>query len=691
MNDPLLMWSDQVGAAQNDEDRRALLTKLATWRAQNLTNIPATRRATYTVARLFQRMGMQGKAETEARNLMSLFRTPPEAKEEELASIHDLMGSLGMSESSELTVTGAERRRDRRRGRDNREPREQREPREAREPRERRDAKGSPTQDARNAAADGNWEGVLKATEGARGASAIVLRAFALLSAALEGPEEERATKVEDVRLLLGRAGGLRNLGGGDDALSALIGEPVPTRRGARMRVLEAFADANPDKLDELAEAALQHHVSTSGPGVAAPWLVGLVGAALASTSGEKVQAAIAKLRSEKSVAVAAYDEWPFERLQRLTRRAAELGHEVGSLRRGVLAREEPDDRKLWTLRLMMEGTERMLVVGPHATVGYGKGKAEMLAARLEGLCSRALLLATGSGNEELRERAQAHGLGVEAHDADDDALLAALAVAGRAPEPAAPPPPERLVAALEAETFDPELVKAAVADFRRPDRALRPVLRMELTDEQTAVLLTAVHGAADAQVAIPEGTTLGIRMAAHGEATRTVITESEAANRFGGPGVDVVIALTRTLLDDGWQLHRVLRGPTRRESRLHPAVETLAPHMSGLWRMLVRRGDQRGEVWYVAELPAEGRAAVPLLLLEDHHRMVVLPSDDGLSAWWGELAGAPEALTWTGEEVDAVLTAAGAFPAVQEENGVDENHGAAPEVDAANGESEAS
>ncbi|MBX2803444.1 MAG: hypothetical protein KTR31_37535 [Myxococcales bacterium] len=668
MSDPLQMWSDRQANAHTPEARRALLAELAVWRARNLTNVSATRRATYTIARLHQQIGDHDKAVGEAKTLMSLCRTPPEAADEEIAAVSGLLKALGISAEAPTHVNGAQRRD--RRGR--RDQRERRAAGERRAPGERPAKTGRPgsVEAARRAANAGDWAGVMSATDGAKGAGATVLRAYAQLAVALAAPEAERAAKLDALRDLLARGAGLRtpsqSVAPGDDPLSVLLGEPVPTRRGPRLRMMDAFAEANPDRLDELAEAALKHHVLTSGKPVPAPWLVGVVGRALALTEAERTKAAIAELRNSNAVAVAAYDELPFHRLQRVTKRAAALGHGIGSLRRGVLAREEPDDRKLWTLRLTIDGIERMLTVGPHATAPYPPGKSEMLAARLVALCSRTLLLATGSGNEELRERAQAMGISVLAQDADDDAVIAALAEAGPAASPDAPgaPPPERLQQALQAETFDAEAIRSAVADFRRPDRALRPIMRLDIDDERTATLLGAVHEAAGPDVVIPEGTTMAVRAAAHGAATRALLVDSPASGRFGGPGVAQVVDLAKVVLDDGWFVHRVLRGPTRREGRIQPAVQTLAPSLGGLWRLLVRRGEQRGEVWYVAELPAEGRAAVPLLLLEEHARTVALADDEELATWWSTVAGAPSAVRWTGAEAETLKTAMGAFEA---------------------------
>ena len=189
-------------------------------------------------------------------------------------------------------------------------------------------------------------------------------------------------------------------------------------------------------------------------------------------------------------------------------------------------------------------------------------------------------------------------------------------------------------------------------------------MLGLDLDDERTAALLASVHGRSDPEAAIPEGTTVAIRAATTGAATRALL-EGPARQRYGGPDIETVVELAAAVMADDWHLHRVLRGPTRRESKAQPALQTLSDSLSGLWRLLLRRGDQRGELWFVAELPVEGRAAIPLLLVEEHDRVVVLPVDAELLGWWGSLQGAPTPIGWTGAEADALREAVAGFAAV--------------------------
>lgn len=656
-----------MGRAQSVEDQRALLADLAVWRARHLSDVVATRRATYTIARLHQRMGDHGQAVAEARSLASLFRTPPKPTDEATASATSLFESLGEA-VPEMSQTGARRGRGRDRDRGDRGDRRERRERPERPERPRKNEKANNgMQDAKRAAQNGDFAAVTKALDGARGPSAAVLRAFAELSQLLQGQTIDRES-VDRIRQELGRAAGLRQQApapSGDDPLSKLVGQPVPTRRPARIRVLEQWADANPDRIDELAETALRQHVASSGPDAPAPWLVGFVGRALATSDGARTSQAINDLRQQSAFAVKVYGEWPFERLLRLMAHARSEGWTLGQLRRGVLAREEPDDRKLWTLRLTdPEGVERMVVVGPHATEAYADGLPETLATRLVNLSPQTLFLGTGFGNEALRNAVGVKGLGVLDQDTDDAAILAATkAVEGPPPaEAPAASPPNQLATALTAEAFDADAVAEAVRRFRRPDRALRSVVKLELDDQRTAALLAAVHEAVPPGQVIPEGTTLAIRTAAKGPQTMALIESGPAAERFGGPGIANVVDVARTALADGWTLHRVLQGPTRRESRNYPVVETLAGSLTGLWRLLVRRGEQRGELWYVADLPAEGRATIPQLLLEKHARTVTLAPDDDLVTWWNGLGGAPTGIAWADGAAEAVKAALDAF-----------------------------
>jgi hypothetical protein len=163
-----------------------------------------------------------------------------------------------------------------------------------------------------------------------------------------------------------------------------------------------------------------------------------------------------------------------------------------------------------------------------------------------------------------------------------------------------------------------------------------------------------AVPQVSEATESLNDGVTLAVRVAAAGGAATRAALTGELMERYGGAALGPVLDLAAALVAEDWQIFRVLRGPTRRERREHPVLETLADTMQGLWRLLVRRGDVRGEVWFVHALPPEGRAGVPQLLLEERQRAVVLPVDPELLAWYRETGG-PEAIGWTGDEADAL------------------------------------
>lgn len=221
----------------------------------------------------------------------------------------------------------------------------------------------------------------------------------------------------------------------------------------------------------------------------------------------------------------------------------------------------------------------------------------------------------------------------------------------------------DALKAALTAEAApDVEALKASLAEWPRLWRAIASAERWDLDEARIEVLLRAVDAAKDDDRTIPGGTSLLIRLAAGGsEMAKTLLSTEPTSARYGGVGSEAVVALAEAAHADGWVVDRVLRGPTRKESDRHSVLRTVGSAMDGLWRVLLKKGESRAELWYIAELPAEGRAGVPMLLLEDHARVVALPIEPDLLGWYGELQ-APEAIGWTGDEADAVRTALSAL-----------------------------
>lgn len=638
MGHPFEMWADRITAATTDEARRALVTEARVLRARSLSDVVALRRATFTLSQLHSLLGERSEAAHEARQLLSLCQTPPAASREEIEATRGWLRSLG-EHAPKVVAPPRERswgetRRDARPARTAPPPRTP-------APREPREAPAADPGRVRALAAEGRWEEALAAADG-KGPAAELVRAALRLHLALAGAEPLAAAAA--LRDELVARLGLAARPTPADPLSDLLGRPAPTRRAERIEAIEAFAASHPERIDALAAAALRAHLAHAGPATAAPWLAGIVVRALAA-GGADAEAALSELRAAGSVAAACYDEWPCSRLQRLIARAAVDGPAVTGVRRGVLARHEPEDRKIWTLR----AGDRMLAVAPHAAAPYPDELARELADRLAALCPATLVLATGSGNDGLRAAARARGLHVRDRDGDDAEILAELAALQPAPAPAAPEAPaapaaplERLADLVVADPLDRPRIQAAIATLRRADRALRIVQNLAMTDEAVATVLEVVAATIGNDRPIPEGTTLAVRTGL-GPRTREALRDP----RYGGPGIDGLADVARHLADAGWEIHRVLRGPTRREIERHPALESLSAGLGGLWRLLVRHGDRKGEVWFVAELLPEGRAAVPLLLLEDFQRVVLSDGPPAAELGAGAIAwtGAPEPL----------------------------------------------
>lgn len=677
-------WSDRIAQSHEPADRRALLAEVAGWRARHLGDIPATRAATLAISRLHRLLGDEEAAVREARSLVSLCHSTPVASEAEYEAAREWLAQLG---ERAPRLPGAPGKQGRDKGR-------------AKAAAAEATAEGrSIREEVISRVERGDYTGALKASANRRGASAELMRAWVQLTRALSTDDpERRESDLRDLEQRLRRRVGAAEAEAPapvpaptpeapapaapepipDDPLSRLLGRAVPRRRERRTEIIERFAEEHPERVDELAAAALEHHVQTSGPRTPAPWLATVVGRALAA-DGARTRATLERMQADGVFAVTAYQEEPFGRLVALQQEAGQQGWTLGPMRRGVLARAEPRERKLWTLRLGREDGERMLVVAPDTDEAYPEGMGARLAQRLTHLCPRIVLLAPGAGNAGLREAASALGLRVFSTDPGGDALLQALAeaptvegvpeareTAEPAPAPSEParpdegPRPAEALAEALARDADASELAPILERFGRRFRAVQAaerVLGARPDDDRAASVLHALHASAAPSEAIPEALTLAVRAAAAGgERSRAALVESPMSQRFGGPGVDVVVDLARVVMEEGWELHRVLRGPTRREREAHPVLDTLSGPLQGLWRLLVRRGDLRGEVWYVAHLPIEGRAALPQLLLDDVRRAIVLPIDPDLLAWY-ETLNAPEAIGWTGDEGEALRT----------------------------------
>lgn len=659
-------WSHRVEAAADDDARRALLSEIAVARARSLGDHGAMRDATWALARLHQSLGEKGKALSEAEQLVSLCQTAgSKGQQQGAARLLEGLGGKAPSFPKPARTERGERR-----------ERKERAPRE-KAPKGR--TSDDPVGAARTAASEGKTRKVRSLAGDRRGPTWAGFRAWALLTdARTSGKGLDQAVDQALAELM----GGLGvQAPAAADPVAELMGEALPTKRRAALARIEAWVDAHPEQLEALVVTALEHHLATQGS-ASAGWLSGLVGRALAEGS-DRVKSTLQGHAQAPGLKL--FDAWAFHRAVRVAAAAVAAGWSYDGLREGVLSRGEPADRQVWTLRLSRDDGQRLLALAPHATGPYPDGMAEQVGQRIAKLSRASVLVASGAGNAALRDAAAAAGVQVLDEDADDAALLEALAAlvppakAERAPRaekpvkaekadaaPSGPAPPAVLAELLTAdEAPSAEAIAEVVATFRRPSSALRVAERAEASLALAPALLRAVADAEAGDRAIAEGTTLAIRAIAAGvDEARVAFTDDALATRYGGPGAETLAELAKAMVDDGWSLFRVLRGATRREREAHPMLETLADGLSGLWRLLVRKGDAKGEVWYVAELPAEGRAAVPQLLLEDHHRAVVLPIDPDLLSWYATLGG-PEAIGWSGpDEGEALRAAVGAWSA---------------------------
>lgn len=642
-------FADKIASAQTETARRQLLGEVGVWRAQRLTDIAAQRQAAHALSELHHLLGDTERAVHEAEQLVQLCRVAPEAaKEVQHAARKQLRRvSPKAARAKDAAPRG-----------------------------------GDALADAVAALSAGRHDAALAAVRGRKGTGAALLRVAVSLDQALRLEGTGRDAALVALRDdLVGRVSGGRPSapaapdpraapagGDTDSALAQLVGSPLPRKRRARVDALEAFAAAHPAQIDALAATALEDHLASAGPGAYAPWLYGFTARAFAAGPAAATRAALDLARSQGSVAVAGYDEAPFERLVGLLRHGAERGLSYAGLRRGLLRHGEPDARTSWTLRLARDGVDGMVAVAPASDEPLDDALAVALGKRLSELTERGVLLAPGAGNAGLRAAAVASG--VQAFDeADDRSILQALveqldaapartsapraeaAPSGRrdarAPreaspakaspkpgKPEGPSPMQRLRDLVVGETPPTEAALAEpLGQLRRHAQAFRP-LRGALgamspadRDARLAPYLRAVHAAAPASVVIPEGITVAVRSAAEvaDGAVHDVLRDAgDLGARFGGPGIEGLVAAVSAAVAAGWSVHRVERGVTPSERKQHAALGALGDRVSGLWRAWVRRGRDEVALWFLGPLSPEAQAAVPVLLAVEGPRVVV-------------------------------------------------------------------
>ncbi len=669
-------FADRIAEAGDPDTRKSLLRELAQHRATHLDDPATTRDATWAISQLLDQLGRKDQAVKEARELLALSEGDERREAQRWVS----------------SLTGEVLPRDPRGERPPRQPREDRPQREARPPREDR----GPRQD-RPMDRQLDPRGPRPDMGRPRGMDADLALLWVHVKRALAS--EDPAVRTDELQAmdqllgarLVGGVGGDRQAENrrparGDDPLVRLIGD-IPSGREGRIHAIEAFADAHPDQIDELAFTAVRSHLGSSQPEGPAPWLAGILARALVASPGSRSRQALAELRRSPGPIATAFVDPMFDRLVRIAKTGARSGQTYAGLRRGVLPRAEAPDRKLWTLRLASD-TGEVMVAAAAPDVSPGPELAEQLVRKLLELSQKVALLAPGDGNAALREAATAAGIPVFDGDAPDTAVLEAFGALPERParEPRKPREPREprepgteadrprredgvaaVLARLSADGAPTEdelaaLLRDGPRAWKIVQGADRALAGLADADARAATLLSAVDATARDDQPMPEGTTLGVKIAASGGATTRAMLSRP---RFGGPGIDALVDVAAAAVGGGWEIFRVLRGPTKRERDARPVLETLKAELDAVWRLLLRKGEQRGELWYVAGLTAGGQAGVAQLLAEDHPRVVVLPIDPELLGWYAQLGG-PPAIGWTGSEADVLLGELAKLPVTQ-------------------------
>lgn len=700
MTAPFSRWTAELSAASTPESQRALLLEISRWRAAHLIDVPGQRDSAWALSKLHHALGDAASAESEARSLHSLCSTPPAASRAEVEAAESWLGQVtgkGKPQRTAASRAALGKPNASNKGRE----------RSDRSDRSERGGRANPRDpDAAVAQAvelghKGQYSQAFKVLKGATGPRPHTARMWLDLHRALSEPDKQE----QRLNALLGRLErGLPRPSASQQRSSeppaepttrvgALLGRDPKGRRDRVLARLHAFSREDPGSADAMAAATLLDHLDRSGPGTGAPWLVGLVMRALADDA-PKTRAAIQTLTQAGSSAVPIYDEPTFGEHLALWRLARAHDMELDDLRRGVL-KDEPADRRVWTQRLSRGGQQAMVAIAPEIQELPPEGASARVAQRIHQLGGRAVLVAPGDGHGPLREAATAVGLQVatdlnQAVALVDAQLPAATARPPRDASTAKAVPASPPVSSAKAERrAQLEAVRDVLCGDQVPSvddlvpvleplRRVREVLDLADTltgddaEHRVVTLLAALHQVVSPEVRLLQATTLALRHVGdsgpEGPAAQALLSEP-CAERFGGPGMEPLVAVAHALQSAGVQVDRVLRGPTRRERREDAALDTLAPHVEDLWRLLVTANGVRGEVWVVTELPPEGRGAVPLLVLRERPRVAVLPIQADLLAGWSDLGG-PEPIGWTGDNAADVVAAVQSWPQAPESKG---------------------
>jgi len=572
-------WTAKIRGAKDEKQRRELLAEIGRWRVEHLTDIPAQREASHAMTMLFLELGQDSDAKREFQQLESLCSTPPDVLQAEARQVRRLRDRL---ERKERVVSPA---------------------------------------DILALADKGQFNKARKALRDLRRPGAI--RQWIDLAEALAG---DPAAALERVQALADRLRTKIDPSGGKPAQAkaqpakekapkerAAKAEPTPAKDSSnrpkpspRDELLTQLAGLEGAALDEAAAAALRDHVRARGARRPSPWLITPVARALLASPDGATAKAITELG--EAFAVTAYGEAAFPMA------LAALRSHGGAVRRGV-SRKEPREERVWTV-----GDDQVVVVSGVRSEPWPSGVVDEAVRALGGRIKELNL--PGDGNQALR-----------------DALSAAPAAPSEPakPEPAKPeapasqePSPFAVIGALFTDGVrDPAPYQEQVERLRRGIQAVRPIRELleapvAQVDGPFAALAQAMHRAIPDHVQLAEVRGLLLRVAARGGEAASALLDGELSVRLGGPGLGIVRELTGALLANGWGIHRVLYGVSRRERGAHPELKELEGDLGGFWRLLVSHGELRGEIWVLDSLTPAGELAAKHTSARGEHVIVV-------------------------------------------------------------------
>jgi len=679
-------WKSRIEDAQDENARRRLLGEVGVWRAAHLADVPGLRDAAFAMSNLYGLIGDEDGAVREARALISLCQTPPLAMKEEFEVAQAYLNKLG---EDGIVVLG-----------DDQLPRKS-------------------GLDWRGRLAlfvdEGNFKTARRLLKGRKDKQKDLLMAWLSLSEALTLNAEEQArafeTLAEQMRSSLRLPGGKKkkaapNKKGAntkdttgkeatpetaeEQALSALLGRKVSRHRKRRLMSYQIFLREHAGKAAALVDAVLAHHVANTSLSAPAPWLSSVIGPALACSPD--VQAVLEQWRQKGASCVDLYQDASCTALVEVVRQAK--GWQVQSLRRGVVSRDEAGGRRLWTLRMTLDGRERLLAIAPVRDEDSSQERERKRATRIQELCASALVVAPGEGNAKLRAAAAKLGLQVCEQELSAEELVQRLAALegverskrgergreerkDKTTSSRSEPSDESAQAAkdLQAHLLRPQWDKDQLVTIvcklhrvREGFRSLRAVAEQDpaaVTDEKLDTFLAALEEGAPAEVRLSEGTSLGILMASttgpDGLLYKRLVERPEG--RLSGPGIEQVIALSAAATAAGCEVRRVLRGSTVKERRKHNRLDEHDSHTQGLWRLLISRGSARGELWFIDSLAEQGRGAASLLADFSRNFVIARAADEEALSWLDDTL-AQRVLAWTPGDSAALDVAVGGWDA---------------------------